>query len=77
MKNLALKVKKRDESSSKNEESDDEEDTFALITRGLEGIVRLRKRFKRYKSRIDFQGKSSSNSNTKSNKLACFECGST
>ena len=76
MKNLALKVKKRDESSSKNEESDDEEDLFCLITRGLEGIMRMTKRFKRYKLRNDYKGISSSNSNFKSNKLTCFECGS-
>ena len=71
---LILKAKKHQESSSENEKSDGEEDTFALITRGLEGIMKMRKRFKKFKSRS--KGKSS-NSNSKTNKLACFECGST
>ena len=76
MKNLALKAKKHHESSSDSEDSDDEEDPFALITKGLEGIMKMRKRFKKFKSRN--KGKSSnSNSNFKTNKLACFECGST
>ena len=48
MKNLELTPKKHEESSSTNEESDYEEHPFALITRGLEGIMRMRKRFKRY-----------------------------
>ena len=77
MKNLALKAKKRKEFSSKNEESHDEEDSFALITRDQEGIMKMRKRFKRYKSRNDYKHKSSSSSNSKSIKLACFECRST
>ena len=46
MKNLALKSKKHHESSSNDEESDNEEDPFALITRGLEGIMKMRKRLK-------------------------------
>ena len=74
MKNLALKEKKHQESSSENEESDDEEDPFALITRGLEGIMKMWKRFKKFKSRNKGE---SSNSNSKTNKLACFECGFT
>ena len=74
MKNLALKANKHKESSSENEESDDEEDPFALIKKGLEGIMKMWKRFKKFKSRN--KGKSSS-SNSKTNKLACFECGST
>ena len=45
MKNPALKAKKYQESSSEDEESDDEEDPFALITRGLEGIMKMRKKF--------------------------------
>ena len=45
--NLELKAKKRDEYSSGNKESDDEKDPFALITRGLEGITKMQKRFKR------------------------------
>ena len=71
---LILKAKKHQESSSENEKSDGEEDTFALITRGLEGIMKMRKRFTKFKSRN--KGKSS-NSNSKTNKLASFECGST
>ena len=74
MKKLALKAKKHQESSSKNEERDDEEDPFALSARGLEWIMKMRKRFK---SRNDYKGKSSSNSNSKTNKLAFFGCGST
>ena len=77
MKNLALKAKKRQESSSENEKSDDEEDLFALITRGLKGTMRMRKRFKRFKPRNDYKGKPSSNFNSKIDKFACFECGST
>ena len=74
MKNLALKAKKHHESLSTDEESDDEEDLFALITRGLEGIMKMRKIFKKFKSQN--KGKSFS-SNSKTNKFACFECGST
>ena len=73
MKNLALKAKKHQESSSENEKNDDEEDPFSLITRGLEGIIKMRKRFKKFKSRN--KGKSF-NSNSKTKKLGCFECGS-
>ena len=76
-KNLTLKAKKREESSSENNESDDEEDPFTLIKRDLEGIMKCKKYFKRFKSRNDDNGKSFSNSNSKSNKLACFEYGST
>ena len=76
MKNLALKPKKHHESSSDDEKSADEEDSFVLITKGLEEIMKMRKRFKRFKSRN--KGKScNSNSNFETNKLACFECGST
>ena len=74
VKNLAQEAKKHQESSSKNEESDDEEDPFTLITRGLEGIMKIRKRFKKFKSRSKSK---SFNSNSKTNKRACFECGST
>ena len=41
MKKLALKAKKREESLNKNDESDDEEDLFAFITSGLEGIIKI------------------------------------
>ena len=74
MKNLALKEKKHQEPSSENEESDDEEDPFALITKGLEGIMKMRKRNKKFKSRNKSKF---SNSNSKTKKLAYFECGST
>ena len=74
MKNLALKAKKHYESSSEDEESDDEEYPFALITRGLERIMKMRKRFNKFKS--GNKGKSSS-SNSETHKLVCFECGST
>ena len=46
MKNLALKAKKHQKSSSEDEKSDDEEDLFALITRGLKGIWRCTKELK-------------------------------
>ena len=76
MKNLALKAKKHHESSSDNEESDDEKYPFALIIRGLEGIMKMRKRFKKFKSRN--KGKSSnSNFDSRTKKLSCFERGST
>ena len=75
MKNLALKEKKRKETSSENAKSHDEEDPFDLIARGLEGIMKIRKRFKKYKWKNNYKGKSSSSNKT--NKLACFECGST
>ena len=61
MTNISLKAKKCEESSRKNDECDDEEDPFALIIRGLEGIMKMCKRFKRYKSRNDYKGRSSSN----------------
>ena len=68
MKNPALKAKKYQESSSEDEESDDEEDPFALITRGLEAFMKIRKRFKNFKSRN--KGKfSNSNSNSKPTNL--------
>ena len=51
MKNLALKANKHKESSSENEESDDEEDPFALIIRGLEVIMKMQKKYKKFKSR--------------------------
>ena len=51
MKNLALKAKKHHDSSSEDEESEDEEDPFAIITRGLEGIMKMSKRFNKFKSR--------------------------
>ena len=47
MKNFALKAKKYQESPSENEESDDEEHPFALIIRGIEGILKMRKRYKK------------------------------
>ena len=72
MKYLALKIMKREKSSSETEECDDEEDPFALITRGVDGIMKMQKGFKRFKSRNDYKVKSSSNSNSKSKKLACL-----
>ena len=74
MKNLALKAKKEEETSSDNGENDDEEDLFALITRRLERIMKMKKRYRKFKSRNKFKGKSSFQN--KSNKLTCFECGS-
>ena len=49
MKNLALKANNSEETSSEYEESDDEDDPFTLIIKGLEGIMKMRKRFRRYK----------------------------
>ncbi|XP_057518412.1 uncharacterized protein LOC130799327 [Amaranthus tricolor] len=70
MKNLALKAKKHYESSSEDEESDDEEYPFALIIRGLERIMKMRKRFNKFKS--GNKGKSSS-SNSETHKLSDSE----
>ena len=69
MKNLEFRAKKHEETSCENVDSDDEEDSFALIARGLEDIMKIRKRFRKYKSKNNYKGKSSSN-NSLTNLLA-------
>ena len=82
-KSLALKARNEDIDS----ESDDE-DPFALITKGLAKILKMKKQFgkdynrgkyrsykdKSYQKDKDYKGKSSNSSN-KSKTLTCFECG--
>ena len=55
MKNLSLKAKKLEEPSRENEESDDEEDPFTLIARGLEGIMKMRKKIQNIKVKVQLQ----------------------
>ena len=43
MKNIAFKTTKEEKTSSENEDSDNQEDHFALITRGLKHIMRMKK----------------------------------
>ena len=82
-KNLALKAKREDTDSDS-----DDEDPFALISKGLARILKMKKQFgkdynrgkynsykdKSYKKDKDYKGKSSNSSN-KSKTLTCFECG--
>ena len=81
-KNLVLKAKKeeRDEDTSENEEDDDDddEDPFALITRGLARILKMKKSFNKDKSfsrgsRIKGKGTGKFHKS----KLTCYECGET
>lgn len=47
----SLKSKKLEESLIRNDESDDEEDLVTLIKRGLDYIIRMKKKYKNFKSR--------------------------
>ena len=78
VKNLALKAKKEEVPYEDTESDDDEEDPFALITRGLARILKMKKQFSNRESSgpSKYKGKSS-NYNKKTKILSCFECGDT
>lgn len=57
-----------------NDDNDDKQDLVALITRGLERIIRMKKKYENFKRINNNKGKFYSQN--KSNKVTCFKCGS-
>jgi len=80
--NLALKAKKEERyeesNDSETEDDEDDEDPFALISKGLARILKMKKEFNRknnFHRGSRYKGKSSSKMNK--SKPTCFECGET
>jgi hypothetical protein len=77
LKNLALKAKDTDQSQGLEKEEEDDEDPFALMTKALTRILKMKKNYNRDRPRSSYKdnkGKSGGNSN-KSKPMNCFECG--
>ena len=78
---MALKSKKDEpkDGSDSEDEDDDEDDPFAIITRGLARILKMKKQFNKDGSESSkFRGKSQYNKFDKKTKpLSYFECGET
>lgn len=78
-KNVALKAKvENDESDDSDDESED--DPYALISRGLARILKMKKKYPNKSKGSSYSSKHKSkysNSVNKVNKLTCYECGET
>ncbi|XP_021771739.1 uncharacterized protein LOC110735868 [Chenopodium quinoa] len=80
-KGLALKAKKEEEIEEDSDEDNDDEDPFALLSRSLTKILKMKKKFSKERNHgksdryINRQEKPKGKTYNKLNTLKCYECG--